>query len=90
MLEWMVNHCFSLQDVSTMRDEIKKQFEWDESRSGSEVDIGIFRQVSEAEKLRTEDVSFLACKDQLIEDKPGNQNLSRKTVEEEANDKTAR
>jgi len=90
VLEWMVNHCFSLQDVSTMRDEIKKQFEWDESRSGSEVDIGIFRQVSEAEKLRTEDVSFLACKDQLIEDKPGNQNLSRKTVEEEANDKTAR
>ncbi|AEC07447.1 filament-like protein (DUF869) [Arabidopsis thaliana] len=89
VLEWMVNHCFSLQDVSTMRDEIKKQFEWDESRSGSEVDIGIFRQVSEAEKLRTEDVSFLACKDQLIEDKPGNQNLSRKTVEEEANDKTA-
>ncbi|KAG7637167.1 Filament-like plant protein [Arabidopsis thaliana x Arabidopsis arenosa] len=89
VLEWMVNHCFSLQDVSTMRDEIKKQFEWDESRSGSEVDIGIFRQVSEAEKLRTEDVSFLACKDQLIEDKPGNQNLSRKTVEEEANDKTS-
>ncbi|EFH54940.1 hypothetical protein ARALYDRAFT_900817 [Arabidopsis lyrata subsp. lyrata] len=88
VLEWMVNHCFSLQDVSTMRDEIKKQFEWDESRSGSEVDIGIFRQVSEAEKLNTEDVSFLACKDQLIEDKPGNQKLLSNPVEEEANDKT--
>ncbi|KAG7571884.1 Filament-like plant protein [Arabidopsis suecica] len=89
VLEWMVNHCFSLQDVSTMRDEIKKQFEWDESRSGSEVDIGTFRQVSEAEKLKTEDVSFLACKDQLIDDKPGNQKLSSKMVEEEAKDKPA-
>ncbi|CAL9233622.1 unnamed protein product [Arabidopsis halleri] len=89
VMEWMTNHCFSLQDVSTMRDEIKKQFEWDESRSGSEVDIGIFRQVSEAENLKTEDVSFLACKDQLIEDKPGNQKLSSKTVEEEAKDKRA-
>lgn len=90
VLEWMVNHCFSLQDVSTMRDEIKKQFEWDESRSGSEVDIGIFCQVSEADKLKTEDFSFLACKDQSIEDKPGNQKLSSKMVEEEATDKKAR
>ncbi|KAF8091991.1 hypothetical protein N665_0428s0001, partial [Sinapis alba] len=44
VVAWMVNHCFSLQDVSSMREEIKKQFEWDESRSGSEVDIGIFGQ----------------------------------------------
>lgn len=91
VLEWMVNHCFSLQDVSSMREEIKKQFEWDESRSGSEVDIGIFGQVSEAYKLKTEDVSFLARKDQdqSIEDKPGNHKLSNKMVEE-AKDKTAR
>ncbi|KAL4577451.1 hypothetical protein LXL04_013560 [Taraxacum kok-saghyz] len=26
-LEWIVNHCFSLQDVSSMKDEIKKHFE---------------------------------------------------------------
>ncbi|KAL0733751.1 hypothetical protein Bca4012_009961 [Brassica carinata] len=37
VLEWMVNHCFSLQNVSSMREEIKKQFEWDESQSGSDV-----------------------------------------------------
>ncbi|XP_009117285.1 filament-like plant protein 7 [Brassica rapa] len=37
VLEWMVNHCFSLQNVSSMREEIKKQLEWDESRSGSDV-----------------------------------------------------
>ncbi|KAF8088827.1 hypothetical protein N665_0529s0024 [Sinapis alba] len=37
VLEWMVNHCFSLQNVSSMREEIKKQFEWNESLSGSDV-----------------------------------------------------
>ncbi|CAF1940874.1 unnamed protein product [Brassica napus] len=37
VLEWMANHCFSLQNVSSMREEIKKQFEWDESLSGSDV-----------------------------------------------------
>ncbi|KAF3495827.1 hypothetical protein DY000_02057148 [Brassica cretica] len=37
VLVWMVNHCFSLQNVSSMRKEIKKQFEWDESLSGSDV-----------------------------------------------------
>ncbi|EOA26550.1 hypothetical protein CARUB_v10022609mg [Capsella rubella] len=89
VLEWIVNHCFSLQDVSTMRNEIKKQFEWDESRSGSEVDIGIFRQVSEADKLKIEDVSSLDRKNQSIEDKPGNQKLPSNMTEEEAKDKTA-
>ncbi|KAI7738233.1 hypothetical protein M8C21_009764 [Ambrosia artemisiifolia] len=39
-LAWIVNHCFSLQDVSSMKDEIKKQFEWDETRSESEVEGG--------------------------------------------------
>ncbi|KAF6151477.1 hypothetical protein GIB67_016289, partial [Kingdonia uniflora] len=34
--DWIVNHCFSLQDVSSMRDTITKHFDWDESRSESE------------------------------------------------------
>lgn len=29
-LEWTVNHCFSLQDVSSMEDAIKNHFEWDD------------------------------------------------------------
>ncbi|KAL4582260.1 hypothetical protein LXL04_006804 [Taraxacum kok-saghyz] len=29
-LEWIVDHCFSLQDVSSMRDEMEKRFDWDE------------------------------------------------------------
>lgn len=36
-LDWIVNHFFSLQDVSSMRAIIKKQFAWDdELHSGSE------------------------------------------------------
>ncbi|XP_057500204.1 filament-like plant protein 7 [Actinidia eriantha] len=37
-LDWVMNHCFSLQDVSSMRDAIKKQFDWDETRSENEVE----------------------------------------------------
>ncbi|XP_071712488.1 filament-like plant protein 7 isoform X2 [Rutidosis leptorrhynchoides] len=30
--EWIVNHCFSLQDVSSMRCEMEKNFDWDEGK----------------------------------------------------------
>ncbi|XP_061363625.1 filament-like plant protein 7 [Gastrolobium bilobum] len=51
-LEWIMNHCFSLQDVSSMRDAIKKQFDWDETRSESEAEIGMISHFAEADKLR--------------------------------------
>ncbi|XVF17653.1 hypothetical protein REPUB_Repub10bG0141600 [Reevesia pubescens] len=50
-LDWIINHCFSLQDVSSMRDAIKKQFDWDESRSECEAETGIAGQFAEADKL---------------------------------------
>ncbi|KAJ9540752.1 hypothetical protein OSB04_027258 [Centaurea solstitialis] len=50
-LEWIVNHCFSLQDVSSMKDEIKKHFEWDETRSENEVEGGTVNHLTEANKL---------------------------------------
>lgn len=34
-LEWIMNHCFSIQDVSSMKDAIRNHLYWDES---SEVD----------------------------------------------------
>ncbi|CAN8284002.1 unnamed protein product [Cochlearia groenlandica] len=74
VLEWMVNHCFSLQDVSSMREEIKKQFEWDESRSGSEVEIRLSGQVSEADKLLK------------TEDKPGDEEAKDKTASASSNE----
>lgn len=40
-LDWLVNHFFSLQDVSNIRDTIKKQLEWEEdSHSVSESEVG--------------------------------------------------
>ncbi|KAF7809846.1 filament-like plant protein 7 isoform X1 [Senna tora] len=49
-LDWIMNHCFSLQDVSTMRDNIKKQFDWDETRSESEAEIGVISHFADAAK----------------------------------------
>ncbi|XP_050906791.1 filament-like plant protein 7 isoform X2 [Lathyrus oleraceus] len=46
-LEWIINHCFSVHDVSSMKDEVKKQFDWDE--------IGSF---TDAEKLQTDTNRF--------------------------------
>ncbi|XP_019429773.1 PREDICTED: filament-like plant protein 7 isoform X2 [Lupinus angustifolius] len=50
-LDWIMNHCFSLQDVSSMRDAIKKQFDWDETRSESEAEIGMISHFAEAGEL---------------------------------------
>lgn len=52
-LEWIINHCFSLQDVSSMKDEMKEQLDWDETRSRSEVESGVSGtgQISEAAKI---------------------------------------
>ncbi|KAI4327429.1 hypothetical protein L6164_019892 [Bauhinia variegata] len=50
-LDWIMNHCFSLQDVSSMRDAIKKQFDWDETRSEGEAEIGITSHFADNDKL---------------------------------------
>ncbi|CAH9145543.1 unnamed protein product [Cuscuta epithymum] len=38
-LEWIVNHCFSLQDVSSMEDAIKNHFQWNDD-SWEECEVG--------------------------------------------------
>ncbi|GJS80231.1 filament-like plant protein 7 isoform X1 [Tanacetum coccineum] len=50
-MEWIVNHCFSLQDVSSMKDDIKKQFDWDETHSECEVEGETNGRLSKADKL---------------------------------------
>lgn len=61
-LDWIINHCFSIQDVSSMRDAIKKQFDLDETRSESEIDVGTITQFSDADKLTVgkESLSLIA------------------------------
>ena len=50
-LDWIMNHCFSLQDVSSMRDAIKKQFDWDETRSEGEIENELTSHLAEKDKL---------------------------------------
>lgn len=58
-LDWIMNHCFSLQDVSNMRDAIMKRFEWDESRSESEAEVGMIGYSPGAGHVRTEQLLYL-------------------------------
>ncbi|XP_062003351.1 filament-like plant protein 7 [Rosa rugosa] len=51
-LDWILNHCFSLQDVSSMKDAIKKQFDWDDTRSESEAEVGMVGHYSDTDKFR--------------------------------------
>ncbi|CAL9002271.1 unnamed protein product [Prunus brigantina] len=51
-LDWILNHCFSLQDVSSMKDAIKKQFDWDDTRSESEAEVGVVGHFIDTDKLR--------------------------------------
>ncbi|KAG8642644.1 hypothetical protein MANES_12G106300v8 [Manihot esculenta] len=50
-LDWIMDHCFSLQDVSSLRDAIKKQFDRNESRSESEPEVGRISQFPGVDKL---------------------------------------
>lgn len=50
-LDWIINHCFSIQDVSSMKDAIKKQCDWEETQSESEPEIGMMSHLAEADKL---------------------------------------
>ncbi|KAJ8567281.1 hypothetical protein K7X08_019489 [Anisodus acutangulus] len=53
-LEWIVNHCFSLQDVSSMKNTMKKHFDWDDSRSSIDMETGVINPIFEFDKLQTE------------------------------------
>ncbi|XP_021714336.1 filament-like plant protein 7 [Chenopodium quinoa] len=68
-LEWIVNHCFSLQDVSSMKDEIRKQLNWDETRSESETEVGVSVQFSEAGN-KSESSCDMSAEDRKVQDAP--------------------
>lgn len=54
-MKWIIDHCFSLWDVSSMEDAIKKKFDWDETQSENEAKIGMF---TDSEKLQTDTSLF--------------------------------
>ncbi|KAL0350699.1 UNVERIFIED_CONTAM: Filament-like plant protein 7 [Sesamum radiatum] len=59
-LEWLMNHCFSLQDVSSMRDAIRSHLDWNESKSESEIDSGSANHSTESSQphIEREDISY--------------------------------
>lgn len=84
-LDWVINHCFSLQDVSSMREAIKKHYDWDESHSESEVEVGTPSQLSESDKLQAlkEKLSRLPCNDFQMEDTQRNPRVENGKLEVE-------
>lgn len=58
-LDWIINHCFSLQDVSSMRDAVKKQFDWDDTHSESEAEVGMMAYFSELSRVPRGQLSCL-------------------------------
>lgn len=77
--EWIMNHCFSLQDVSSMKDSIKKHYEWDDTHSESEVEeckdifphsekISQLKLIEENTQLKDE-ISKIESRKKLLEDK---------------------
>ncbi|KAL2241659.1 filament-like plant protein 7 [Sesamum indicum] len=55
-LEWLMNHSFSLQDVSSMKDAIRSHLDWNESKSKgeSEVDSGSANHSTESSQPHVE------------------------------------
>ncbi|KAM1174869.1 hypothetical protein ACFX19_027934 [Malus domestica] len=55
-LDWILNHCFSLQDVSSMKDAIKKEFDWDDTRSETEGEVGAVGHLSNGHIIQIEEL----------------------------------
>uniref|UniRef100_A0A7N0T9P7 Filament-like plant protein 7 n=1 Tax=Kalanchoe fedtschenkoi TaxID=63787 RepID=A0A7N0T9P7_KALFE len=81
--DWIMNHCFSIQDVSSMRDEIKNHLDWDDTRSECETEAGSTSHLIVANKFHSSrdqtSLNFTAFKSRnvLFEDSPreGSQRL---------------
>ncbi|CAA2955697.1 Hypothetical predicted protein [Olea europaea subsp. europaea] len=58
-LEWIMNHCFSLQDVSSMKEAVRNHFDWDESQSENELDNELINQCAQSNKLHLESNEML-------------------------------
>ncbi|GER52714.1 hypothetical protein STAS_30193 [Striga asiatica] len=63
-LEWVLNHCFSIQDVSSMKDAILSRFDWDECT----VDSGSANYAVECSKLPVlgEGVEYVKCESEVV------------------------
>jgi len=93
-LDWIMNHCFSLQDVSSMRDDIKKQFDWDETLSENEAETGMLadayklhltrEQLSCLPALTNSDCHDVPTKEMPYVDKEEIKNIEDKAISSES------
>ncbi|KAL1809944.1 hypothetical protein ACET3Z_026934 [Daucus carota] len=65
-LEWIMNHCFSIQDVSSMRDAIKEHFDWDGSQSENDMEDEMISHFPKAHNLHAPVASEWKCRDNIL------------------------
>ncbi|KAL8117646.1 hypothetical protein AgCh_015499 [Apium graveolens] len=65
-LEWIMNHCFSLQDVSSMRNAIKEHFDWDGSQSENDMEDETINHFPEAHNLHASLASDWKCHNNIL------------------------
>ncbi|CAL9086974.1 unnamed protein product [Musa acuminata var. zebrina] len=77
-LDWIINHCFSLQDVSDMKETIRKQFDADESYRVNELKAVIYPAKKVGKRDAYEESNITAeRKRPLLSASNGLNNLSR-------------
>lgn len=82
-LEWIMNHCFSLQDVSSMRDAIKEHFDWDGSQSENDMEDEMINHFPEAHNVHASVVSDWKCHNNILhmQDELSNTNCGEESIE---------
>lgn len=82
-LEWIMNHCFSLQDVSSMRNAIKEHFDWDGSQSENDMEDEMINHNPEAHNLHASVVSDWKCHNNILhmQDELSNTNCGEESIE---------
>ncbi|CAI0406145.1 unnamed protein product, partial [Linum tenue] len=67
-LDWIINHCFSLQDVSSMKEAIKKHLDWDSKSEGDHGEVGIIsNEKDEGKKFNSGLADMISAKEALEE-----------------------
>lgn len=80
-LEWILNHCFSIQDVSSMREELAKRLDCDDPRSDGEADAGPAHQDFEPDKSVARVAQTAASANGELKEGEASNKEQRRTVE---------
>ncbi|KAJ8459017.1 hypothetical protein OPV22_031943 [Ensete ventricosum] len=76
-LDWIINHCFSLQDVSDMKESIRKQFDAEESCGDNELKAVIYSAKKVGKRDAYEEYNITEERKRPLSASNGLNNLSR-------------